>query len=302
MTEQQLIGAAIPVFLLTIAAEVVLLRRKRFSDKAGYELKDALASLAMGSGFLVISGVFKLALIPAYLWLHQFRLFDIQNVWWSWLLLFVLQDFCFYWAHRTHHSVRFMWAAHVNHHSSRHYNLSTALRQSWTEHLTGLPFFVPLVFLGFDPLMLVVVELINLYYQYWVHTETIGKLGWFEQIFNTPSHHRVHHGSNPRYIDRNHAGIFIVWDRMFGTFVEEAEPVVYGLTENIQTFNPVRIAFHEWQAMIADVRSAGSLKDAAGYIFGPPGWQPAVEQHVGMRNHPPSLPTSTPTTVHRSSA
>ncbi|MFP6684178.1 MAG: sterol desaturase family protein, partial [Polyangiaceae bacterium] len=212
MTELQLSLAAIPVFLATILIEIVVLRRAGYAGKVGYETKDAAASIAMGFGFLVVSGVAKLAIVPAYLFLHQFRLFDVPDGWATWAALFLLQDFCFYWAHRTHHSVRFMWAAHVNHHSSQHYNLSTALRQSWTEHLTALPFYVPLVLLGFDPLMLFIVELLNLFYQYGVHTEAVNKLGWFEWVFSTPSHHRVHHGSNPKYIDKNHGGILIIWD------------------------------------------------------------------------------------------
>jgi sterol desaturase/sphingolipid hydroxylase (fatty acid hydroxylase superfamily) len=199
----------------------------------------------------------------------------MSETWWSLPLLVVLQDFCFYWAHRAHHSVRFLWAAHVNHHSSLHYNLSTALRQSWTEHLTAFPFYLPLILLGFDPITLVIVELLNLFYQYWVHTEAIEKLGWFEKVFNTPSHHRVHHGSNPEYIDKNHAGFLIIWDRIFGTFQEEHGPVTYGLTKNIETHNPVRIAFHEWRAMIDDVRGAPTFSDAMGYVLRPPGWDPA---------------------------
>lgn len=274
MTELQLSLAAIPVFISTILIEIVLLRRAAYADKVGYASKDTAASLAMGFGFLLISSVAKLAIVPVYLFLHSFRLFDIPDGWTTWAVLFLLQDFCFYWAHRTHHSVRFMWAAHVNHHSSQHYNLSTALRQSWTEHLTALPFYIPLVLLGFDPLMLFIVELLNLFYQYGVHTEAVNKLGWFEWVFSTPSHHRVHHGSNPKYIDKNHGGILIIWDRMFGSFQREEEPVTYGLTINIDTFNPVRIAFHEWRAMIVDVRKAATVTDALGYVFRPPGWMP----------------------------
>ena len=170
MTEHMLILGAIPVFILTMFAEHLMLGRGRFQEKAGYTLRDTFGSLSMGMGFLFLSSLAKLALVPMYLWLYQFRLFDISETWWSLPLLVVLQDFCFYWAHRTHHSVRFLWAAHVNHHSSMHYNLSTALRQSWTEHLTAVPFYLPLILLGFDPVTLVIVELLNLFYQYWVHT------------------------------------------------------------------------------------------------------------------------------------
>jgi sterol desaturase/sphingolipid hydroxylase (fatty acid hydroxylase superfamily) len=165
-----------------------------------------------------------------------------------------------------------MWAAHVNHHSSEHFNLSTALRQSWTTPLT-LPFFyfwLPLA--GFRPDMIVIQISISLLYQYWIHTELIGKLGPFEWVMNTPSHHRVHHGSNVEYLDRNHAGIFIIWDRLFGTFEPEKAPVVYGLTTNIETFRPLRIAFHEWAALLRDVRGAASFREAVQYLFRPPGW------------------------------
>ena len=152
MTELEIIAIAIavPVFFLTMAVEFFVLRRKAFRNLIGYAWRDTLASLSMGSGYLVLSALAKLLWLPAFIWLHQFRALDIPSRWWSWALLFVLQDFCFYWAHRSHHHVRFLWAAHVNHHSSQHYNLSTALRQSWTEHITALPFYVPLVLLGFD--------------------------------------------------------------------------------------------------------------------------------------------------------
>jgi sterol desaturase/sphingolipid hydroxylase (fatty acid hydroxylase superfamily) len=266
---------AIPVFMIAIGSEAFVLHRERFAAAVGYRLADTFASLSMGIGFLAINAVFKLALIPAYYLVYEYRLFDIPEVWWAWLLLVILQDFCFYWAHRSHHHVRFLWAAHVNHHSSEHYNLSTALRQSWTEHITAAPFYAPLVLLGFDPITLLLVELFNLFYQFGVHTEAVRSLGPLEKVFNTPSHHRVHHGSNPQYIDKNHAGMFIIWDRIFGTFVPEKEPVRYGLTQNIQTFNPVRIAFHEWASMLRDAHKARSLREAFGYIFAPPGWQPS---------------------------
>jgi len=287
MTEDVLLMVAIPIFMLTIGIEFGWMRLRPSLRWAGYTLRDTWGSLSMGMGFLVASGVAKLAVVPFYYWLYEYRLFEIGDAWWTWPLLIVLQDFCFYWAHRTHHEVRFMWAAHVNHHSSQHYNLSTALRQSWTEHLTALPFYLPLILLGFDPLTLMVVELLNLFYQYWVHTEVVGKLGWFGWVFNTPSHHRVHHGSNPEYLDRNHAGMFIIWDRMFGTFQPEEAPVRYGLTRNIDTHNPFRIAFHEWHAMFRDVRTADHWRDALGYVFRPPGWGP---QRQGDSAEPAATP------------
>ena len=199
---------------------------------------------------------------------------EIELTWWTLPLLILGEDCCYYWFHRIHHEVRLFWAAHVNHHSSTHYNLSTALRQSWTTPLTGPIFWAPLAVVGFDPAAILVAQSISLIYQFWIHTELIDRMGPLEAILNTPSHHRVHHGRNVRYLDRNYAGIFIFWDRLFGTFEPESERVDYGLTKNIHTFNPVEIAFHEWKAIWRDVRSATSWREAIAYVFEPPGWSP----------------------------
>jgi sterol desaturase/sphingolipid hydroxylase (fatty acid hydroxylase superfamily) len=220
-----------------------------------------------------VSLVFKAFALGAMVWLHQFRLLDIPNAWWVWPLVIFAEDHSYYWFHRVHHEVRLFWAAHVNHHSSQHYNLSTALRQSWTTPLTGPWFWLPLPLIGFAPQMIVVAQVVSLLYQYWIHTEMIGRLGWLEAILNTPSHHRVHHGRNPQYLDKNYGGIFIIYDRLYGTFEPEAEAVDYGLTTNIETFNPVRIAFHEWAAMFRDARRAPTLGAAIGYLLRPPGWK-----------------------------
>jgi len=272
-----LIYYAIPFFLLTIGLERWLVARKERgrapkTQLAGFTPKDSFASLAMGVGFLLIE--IALALLPfaGLAWLYQFRLFDIPVLWWSWILLLFAEDFCYYWFHRLHHEVRTLWAAHVNHHSSTHYNLTTALRQSWTTPFTGFLFWAPLPLLGFPIEMILIQKSISLLYQYWLHTELIDRLGWFELLFNTPSHHRVHHGRNPIYLDRNHAGIFIVWDKIFGTFEPETEAVDYGLTKNIHTFNPVRIAFHEWASMLRDAWNAKSWRGRLGYFVMPPGW------------------------------
>ena len=271
----KLIYFAIPLFLGTIALERVLAGRRIRSGEplAGFTPKDSFASLAMGIGFLAVDLGLKALPFGLLAWLYQVRLFDIKPIWWSWALLFVLEDLCYYWFHRSHHNVRMLWAAHVNHHSSRHYNLTTALRQSWTTPVTGVLFWAPLPLLGFPVEMLLVQKSISLIYQYWLHTELIGELSWFGKLFNTPSHHRVHHGRNPIYLDRNHAGIFIVWDKLFGTFEPESEPVDYGLTSNIHTYNPLRIAFHEWAAMLKDVSSARTWRGRLGYLFTAPGWR-----------------------------
>lgn len=270
-----LIYVAIPVFLLTIAIERAWAKRHR-NDPAvkGYTRPDTLASLAMGVGNVIISAGTKVVAVALMVVLYEHRLFTLPTAWWTFVLLFFAEDLCYYAFHRASHEVRFFWAAHINHHSSEHYNLSTALRQSWTTPFTAPLFWLPLPLLGFAPWMVLLQQAISLLYQYWIHTEAIGKLGWFEQVFNTPSHHRVHHGANPRYLDRNHGGILIIWDKLFGTFEPEREKVRYGLTTNLTTYNPVHIAFHEWRAIASDVRHARSPGDAFMYVFGPPGWSP----------------------------
>jgi sterol desaturase/sphingolipid hydroxylase (fatty acid hydroxylase superfamily) len=213
--------------------------------------------------------------------LYQYRWFDIGWAWWAFALCFVADDFAYYWAHRLGHRVRWFWASHVNHHSSQHYNLSTALRQSWTGFFAlGFLFRIPLALIGFHPAMLVFVGAINLIYQFWIHTEAIGKLPrWFEAILNTPSHHRVHHATNPRYLDRNYAGVFIIWDRMFGTFTPEVdgEKIRYGIVRQLGSFNILWSVFHEWVRMIGDVRKA-PWRHKLTYMWKPPGWS-----HDGSR-------------------
>jgi sterol desaturase/sphingolipid hydroxylase (fatty acid hydroxylase superfamily) len=229
----------------------------------------------MGVGNVLLSVGSKVGVLALWAYLWKFRIFTFpEDAWWSWVALFFAEDFCYYWFHRAHHEVRFFWAAHINHHSSTRYNLSTALRQSWTTPFTGPLFWLPLPLLGFSPAMILTQQAISLLYQFWLHTEAIDRMGPFEWVFNTPSHHRVHHGRNVAYLDRNHGGILIVWDRLFGTFTPEKETVDYGLTKNLETFHPVTIAFHEWSAIGRDVLRSRSLRDALGYIFGPPGWSP----------------------------
>ena len=181
-------------------------------------------------------------------------------------------DFLYYWNHRLSHESRWLWAVHVAHHSSEHYNLSTALRQPVAEGITlSIPYGL-LALLGVRPELVEHARGINLIYQFWIHTEAINRIGWLERVLNTPSHHRVHHGTNRQYLDRNHGSILIVWDRLFGTFEEEDEPVVYGLTKNINTFNPLRIATHEWRDLIDDVARSGSWADRWSYLLRGPGW------------------------------
>jgi sterol desaturase/sphingolipid hydroxylase (fatty acid hydroxylase superfamily) len=262
---------AIPFFLGALALEALLARRR---GRAIAEGRDSAASLALGVGSLVVGAGWGVVAYAVYAALHAHRLFDFGAGWGTFALALVADDFAYYWFHRAHHEVRLLWASHVPHHSSQRYNYATALRQSWTP-MTMLPFVAPLAWLGFDPLLLVSVHGVNLIYQFWIHTELIDRCpAWFEAVFNTPSHHRVHHGSNPRYLDRNYGGILILWDRLFGSFEPEAEPVRFGLTKNISTHNPFRIAFQEFVDVARDAWRAGSFAACLGHLLAPPGWRP----------------------------
>ena len=268
---------AVPFFVLTIILEIALTRFK--AVKSHYETKDTLASLGMGLGSNVAGLLTGGAAVAATVWAWQHRVFDIpMTAIWAWVAIFFLEDLTYYGFHRLSHERRFWWAAHVNHHSSQHYNLSTALRQTWTGGLAGTwALWLPLAFLGFPPAMLAIQKGISLVYQFWIHTEAIGRMPkWFEAVFNTPSHHRVHHARNPRYLDRNYAGILIIWDKLFGTFQPELddEKPRYGIVKNLSNFNILRVAFHEWAGIAKDLAGSRSPHEVAGYLFGPPGWSP----------------------------
>ena len=260
---------AIPAFFVLMLAESAITARRRIR---GYETRDTAASLTMGVGNVLIDLVMKSVHFSLLTAVATFAPLHLGGQWWEWALLLLGTDFCYYWFHRLSHEVRFLWAAHVNHHSSRRYNLSTALRQSWTTPFTVMLFYWPLALIGFDPLHILAAIAVNTLYQFWIHTEVIDRLGPLETVINTPSHHRVHHGRNVEYLDRNYGGMLITWDRLFGTYEPERAPVDYGLTKNIETYHPVRVAFHEWQAMLRDARGAGCLRDALNYLIQPPGW------------------------------
>jgi sterol desaturase/sphingolipid hydroxylase (fatty acid hydroxylase superfamily) len=220
------------------------------------------------------SGIFMTVVWFAY----RHRLTDIPFTAWSFLIVFVLEDLRYYLWHRISHRSRWFWASHVIHHSSQHFNLSTNLRQSWTSQFSGLILMnVPLAYIGFHPGTVALAFTVNLLYQFWIHTETIDKMPrWFEWLLNTPSHHRVHHASNARYLDANYAGVLMIWDRLFGSFVPEQaeEPPRYGLVKNLGTVNPLRIALQEYVGIARDQARRGlTLRQRLGYFFGPPGWR-----------------------------
>tara|TARA_R110000868_G_scaffold56830_1_gene176023 strand:+ start:9426 stop:10391 length:966 start_codon:yes stop_codon:yes gene_type:complete len=267
---------AIPFFVIAVFAEMLYARA---TGKARFEPRDSAASLMMGLGNTVFGALFAGLLTTWFLFVYEHRIFTIGFAWWIWILAFILDDFIYYWSHRFAHTVRWFWADHVVHHSSQHYNLTTALRQPWFSPLT-LKFLwlgSAMVLLGVHPLMVGFIGGLNLIYQFWIHTEAIGKCPpWFEAVMNTPSHHRVHHATNPLYLDRNYAGVFIVWDKLFGTFQPELEDerCRYGIVRNLGTWNPIRISLHEWLAIVSDMRHAASLREAMMYLLAPPGWSP----------------------------
>jgi sterol desaturase/sphingolipid hydroxylase (fatty acid hydroxylase superfamily) len=266
---------AIPFFVLAMLLEFFVTSAKNIKS---YTAKDAFSSIAMGLGNVFIGFVSKLFVFAALYYVYEnLRIFTIPITWWSFIILFFLDDFSYYWFHRTSHENRFFWASHVVHHSSKHYNLSTALRQTWTGSFYSFIFWLWLPLIGFHPGIIIFQMSISLLYQFWIHTELIQKTPkWIEFFFNTPSHHRVHHGSNPIYLDRNHAGILIIWDKLFGTFQPElkSEKVKYGLVVNIKTYNPIFIAFNEWGALFKDLNTKNiSVRDRIRYLYKPPGWK-----------------------------
>jgi sterol desaturase/sphingolipid hydroxylase (fatty acid hydroxylase superfamily) len=273
---------AIPLFVALVLAEMVWAWKR---NPRAYEPRDTLTSLAFGLGSTVAGALVGGAFFALFIWVYQFRIFDFGPqwwaVWWAWPLCFVLDDLKYYWVHRFGHRVRWFWASHVNHHSSQHYNLSTALRQTWTGALTlGFAFALPLVLLGFHPVMIAICGGFNLIYQFWIHTEAIGRMPrWFEAVMNTPSHHRVHHATNPRYLDRNYAGVFIVWDKAFGTFEPESdeERIRYGIVRQLGTFNLIWSVFHEWVGIAQDMWRA-PWRHKLSYLLREPGWS-----HDGSR-------------------
>jgi sterol desaturase/sphingolipid hydroxylase (fatty acid hydroxylase superfamily) len=278
MTYPNVIQLAIPFFILLILVEMAMWKARR---RVRYETRDAAASLLMGLGNVIAGALTGGIIYALFTWVHGFRLFDFGDVWghawWAFPIALLANDFVFYWGHRLGHTSRWFWANHVSHHSSQHYNLTTALRQPWTGLIAGVYLLsLPVICLGVPPALYFFAAGVNLTYQFWIHTEAVDRLGPLEWVLNTPSHHRVHHATNPRYLDANYGGILIIWDRLFGTFVAEdpADPPRYGLVKNVRTFNPLWIAFHEYVSIARDVWRARSLSEARQYVFGRPGWSP----------------------------
>lgn len=272
---------AIPVFFIAIFIETILVRFFKFKGTNG--VKDDLVSIFIGLVSHLANGAAAFLTIGMLVWFQQYQITALPLTIGTFLLCFFLDDLRFYLHHRIAHRVRWGWAMHVTHHSSTRYSMAVALRQGWTKHFSGTTILkVPLVLIGFDPVLVLFCGALNAIYQFFLHTEMIHKLpNWFEAIFNTPSHHRVHHARNPKYLDMNYAGTFIIWDRMFGSFTaEDLEDIPdFGLVKNLETFNPLHIIFHEYWSMLKDVFGSNrTLLDRLLYIIAPPGWS-----HDGSR-------------------
>ncbi len=276
---------SIPLYFSLIVIEWII---QLFTKKKIYRANDAITNISCGITSQIAGAFTKILAIGIYQYFYEhYSFFNIQENWWSFLLLFVGVDFCYYWAHRSSHEVNFLWnGGHVVHHQSEDYNFSVALRQSSLDIWT-LWFYIPLALIGFDTLSFVFVKALNLIYQFWIHTETVKKLPRpIEWIFNTPSHHRVHHGRNPKYIDKNHAGVLMLWDRLFGTFQKEEEKPTYGITIPSQSWNPVWVNFQPYFTMFNQVYHTPGWSNKIKVLAYKPGWRP---QELGGYQSAPEI-------------
>ena len=260
----------VPIVLTMIFIEILI---SNFRNQNFYKSGDTLCTIGLLSGNIIVAFAIKGMVLAFHIYLYQFRVFDFVNqipIWALWIITFISIDLVFYVYHRMSHRIRFLWAIHLSHHSSEEMNFAVSFRQAWFGPISKIPFFMVLPLLGFDPTIIAVAGVISTLWGIVGHTQVIGKLGPLEWIFNTPSHHRVHHGSNKQYIDKNYGNLLIIWDRLFGTFEPEDEKVKFGLVNNVNTFNPVKVTFMAWMSMINDLKQKNSFIEIIKVIFGPP--------------------------------
>tara|TARA_Y100000768_G_scaffold69931_1_gene49225 strand:- start:1753 stop:2601 length:849 start_codon:yes stop_codon:yes gene_type:complete len=270
LTVTQVYAVGAPIILALIFIEALI---SNLQNASYYKKEDTLCTIGLLTGNILMVFAIKGLTLALHFYLYQFRLFDLAStipLWAMWILTFILIDLVFYIYHRISHRSRFLWAIHMSHHSSEEMNFAVSFRQAWLGPISKIPFFIILPLIGLDPTIIAVAGVISTLWGIFGHTQVIGKLGPIEWIFNTPSHHRVHHGANEQYIDKNYGNLFIIWDRMFGTFELEKENVRYGLVKNVNTFNPIKITLMEWQAIIKDIKDAKTFRKIISLIFGPP--------------------------------
>lgn len=266
---------AIPIFAALIAIEAWFAQRR---NPEYYEAKDAWINILIGFVSVAFNLVFGLFIGVVYAFAYEVSPYKFPaGAWWTWVVLFFVDDLAYYWFHRISHESRLFWNFHVVHHSSEYYNLSVAVRQSWFSGTMHWIFYAPVMLLGFAPWMFAVMHGFNLIYQFWIHTRFVKRMGPLEYVLNTPSHHRVHHGVNNPYLDKNYAGVLIIWDRMFGSFVEETEEPRYGIIKPLRSYNPLWINTHSWAEMFEAMRNRKSLLGKIRCIFASPSMQMKTE-------------------------
>ena len=270
LTYQQVYLIGLPIVIVFILIEVLFSSLK---NKKLYRKNDTLCTIGLLTGNILMVFLVKGITLAIHIYLYQYRILDLSSlipIWMMWILAFVLIDLVFYFYHRVSHRSRFLWAVHMSHHSSEEMNFAVSFRQAWLGPISKIPFFIFLPIVGIDPTIIAIAGVISTLWGIVGHTQIIKNLGPFEYIFNTPSHHRVHHGSNKQYIDKNYGNLLIVWDRMFGTFEPEKESVKYGLVKNVKTFNPIKITFMEWSNILKDIKNSNNIKESLYLFFGPP--------------------------------
>ena len=268
VTDIYLVG--LPIIFSMMLFEALV---SQYQKRGYYQNKDTLCTSGLVAGNIFMSLLIKGATLALHIYLYEFRIFDLSNmlpVWAIWVLTFILIDLVFYVYHRCSHRIRFLWAIHMSHHSSEEMNFAVSLRQAWLGPVSKIPFFMILPLAGLDPTIIAVVGVISTLWGVVGHTQMVGKLGFVEWVFNTPSHHRVHHGANPEYIDKNFGNLLIIWDKFFGTFEPEKASVKYGLVNNVKTFSPIKITFMDWQAMFQEIKIQKNIKEKIKIFFGPP--------------------------------
>ncbi|MES2618542.1 MAG: sterol desaturase family protein [Bacteroidota bacterium] len=272
--ETWLLIISLPVYLVCIVTEIMIGIRER---RDNYDWKDSMISIWLGVAGAILDISIKVLTFGVLDWCNRHAIYQPDLLTYypvlAWILVFLGQDFCFYWLHRSEHYSRVLWAVHSNHHSSEKYNFTVALRSSVMQPLYRFLFYIPVAFMGFDGLTIMFMYAVNQFYQFFLHTETIGRLPkWFEAVFVTPSHHRVHHASDIKYLDKNMGQVLIIWDKLFGTFQKEEESPTYGLTTNLRTYHPFRVIFNEWIKLFKDLGKPGPITQKFKYVFMPPGW------------------------------
>ena len=270
LTVAQVYAVGAPIILALIFIEALI---SNLQNASYYKKEDTLCTVGLLTGNILMVFAVKGLTLALHFYLYQFRLFDLASMiplWAMWVLTFILIDLVFYIYHRISHRSRFLWAIHMSHHSSEEMNFAVSFRQAWLGPVSKIPFFILLPLIGLDPTIIAVAGVISTLWGIFGHTQVIGKLGPIEWIFNTPSHHRVHHGANEQYIDKNYGNLLIIWDRMFGTFEPEKANVRYGLVKNVNTFNPIKITLMEWSSIFKDMTKAPNLKESFNIFFGPP--------------------------------